>query len=115
MATAALDDGMTAIISGQKGGAGTPTLTTTDGAATISDNGVGDYTINFVAAFNSTPTVVATVIDATVATDAIDTIVIVAVTSTDVQFNTLTTTGTSVLPTAAEIDFHFMVVGKRNR
>jgi len=124
MALAALDDGHTAIIAAQIDGTGTAAITTSDGAATLTDNGTGDYTVTFGSNFLSAPTVVATVIDATYATTDQPAIVILSVATDAVRFNCMmhvdhTGAGTDATTLSvgalADMDFHMVAIGKRNR
>lgn len=119
MPIATLDSGQIQIVEGQVSASGTAALTTRDGAATLTDNGTGDFTITFGQSFLSTPTVVANIVDATDATTEAHSVAITAVDSDSVQFAVKTTTtngtATDILSALADIDFHFMAIGARNR
>lgn len=118
MAIALLDNGLTGIISGSiNGSAATDAvLTSTDGAATLTATGSGVQTVTFGASFNSAPAVTANCVDATfAATDGPQVVVIAAVSTDAVTFNTATTGGSAANGALADLDFHFMVIGSRNR
>ena len=106
-------------VSAGKVAASAGTLTTNDGSASIADNGTGDFTITFGHAFLSAPFVTANIVDPTDSTDAAHSVAIAAVTATDVQFNVKTTvtngTATDIVSALADVDFHYMAIGKRDR
>jgi len=86
------------------------TMVCSDGAATITDNGDGDFTITFNHDFLTAPNVSATSIAGAEA--APSTCTIAAVTTTSVQIQTITNTaGTGAL---ADVDFSFIVIGRRD-
>ena len=121
MPIAFLDKGQHQMVAGSiDASAGTDAvLTSADGAATMTRNDAGDYTVTFGAAFLSAPIITATPVDATFSTDETHMVTGVAVNATDVQFNVITTTtnatATDIASALADIDFHFMCVGARNR
>jgi hypothetical protein len=90
-------------------------LTTRDGAASMVRNAAGDYTITFGSSFLSTPVVVATPVDATFSTLAEHSAIVQAVDTDTVQFNIITNATNGTVTALADIDFHFIVVGARNR
>jgi len=77
------------------------------------------FAVTFGASFNSSPTVTACVVDATLSTDEVHGITITSVSTDAVTFTTTTTTtngtATEILTAAADLDFHFTVMGSRNR
>lgn len=114
--------GQTSAISGSiNGSAGTDAvLTTSDGAASLTVNGTGDFTVTFGSSFLSTPVVVATPVDATFATTESHSVTVQAVSTASVQFNVVTLTqaaGTDAqdLSALADIDFAFVAIGARNK
>ena len=117
----ALDSGGFSILTGTiNGSQGTDAvLTSSDGAATLTATGSGVQTVTFGASFNSSPTVTACVVDATLSTDEVHGITITSVSTDAVTFTTTTTTtngvATEILTAAADLDFHFTVMGSRNR
>lgn len=117
----ALDSGEFTILSGSiNGSQGTDAvLTTSDGAATLTATGSGVQTVTFNHSFNSTPIVCANIVDATFATTEAHGVAIQAVSTDAVTFHTHTSTtngtATDILTAAADLDFHFMVMGVRNR
>lgn len=118
MGTSLLDTGLTAVISGSiNGSAGTDAvLTSSDGAATLTATGSGVQTVTFGASFNSAPVVTGNAIDDTyAATDGVVVVQIAAVSTDAVTFNTATTGGSAANGALADLDFHFVVIGARNR
>ena len=119
MSSVLKDLGQLHIVAGKVDGTDTAALTSNDGSATLTDNGTGDYTITFGDAFMSVPAVTATVIDAAISTDAAQGVVITAVATGSVQFQTweaVLTGGasTDIANAAGDLDFHFIAVGMRN-
>lgn len=123
----ALDSGEFSILAGTiNGSQGTDAvLTSGDGAATLTATGSGVQTVTFGAGFNSSPIISATILDAALDTDALHGVTITSI-ATDaeglysaVTFTTTTTTtnatATDILTAAADLDFHFTVMGPRNR
>ena len=118
MANWLLDGGNVSLLSGSidaSAGSGA-VLTTSDGAATMVRGGTGDYTVTFVSDFLSAPVVVGNVVDATfAATDGAHVVEIASVATTDVAFRVIDTGGSAADGAVADLDFHFVVIGKRNR
>ena len=118
MRFSALDTGDFSILAGSVDAsqATDAVLTTADGAATLTRGGVGDYTITFGAAFRAAPVAFGSVVDATfAATDGAHVVEIAAVAATDIQFRILDTGGSAANGAVADLDFHFVVMGSRNR
>ena len=123
MATSLLDTGLTAVISGKvDASSGTDAvLTTTDGAASMSRAAAGEYTITFGQNFNSAPVVVATpVISIGTATASTDVVVcsLESVTVSDFTIQLLDVVGGTDATDGVQsdaADFHFIVIGSRNR
>jgi len=90
-------------------------LTDNDGAATLTRGGTGDYTVTFVDNFNAAPVVTCAVVDATFSTLAEYSMVIQAVATSSVQFNVVLNATNATVTALADMDFHFMVVGSRER
>ena len=118
MSSVLKDLGQLHVVAAKVVGISTASITSNDGSATLTDNGTGDYTVTFGDAFLSVPAVSATVIDATISTAAAQGIVITAVATGSVQFQTwqttLATAGTDIVNAATDLDFHFIAVGMRN-
>lgn len=93
---------------------GGDTLASNDGSATLTDNGTGDWTVNFGQAFLSAPIVTATCVVATVAATDINEVTVESVTATDVTFITRTYTQNATVAAAADININFTAIGLRN-
>ena len=112
------DSGHTQIVAGSvTGSSGTDAaITSQDGSLTLTVGGTGDFTITFGSAFLSAPVVVGNVVDATyAATDGPHVVEIAAVAATDVQLRIVDAGGSAADGAVADLDFHFMAIGKRNR
>lgn len=111
--------GMGHIIAGSVSAGTDAALTTTDGAASLTRNGAGDFTVTFGQNFNASPVVVANIVDATDSTDEAHSIALASVGTDGVQFNVKTTTtngtATEILSALADIAFHFIAIGSRNK
>lgn len=110
----------TAVIAGSVAANGTtPTLTSTDGAASVTSDGAGVVTITFGAAFRSAPVVTANVVDATFATTEVHGVAIASVSTASAVLNTYTSTtngtATDIVSALADLSLHFTVIGNRDR
>lgn len=86
-----------------------------DGSVTLARGGTGDYTVTFGQAFLSAPVITGAVVDATfAATDGAHVVELAAVAAGSVQFRILDTGGSAADGAVADLDFHFIAVGKRN-
>jgi hypothetical protein len=96
------------------------TLTSNDGSLTLTDNGAGDITLNFVEAFLSAPTVVATAVKASPEATVTHYVIVQSVTTTAVTFqfhhiqDTASTTGVSAADPDNGNGWYFIAIGKRN-
>jgi len=91
------------------------TLTTNDGSATLTDDGDGLQSVNFVEPFLSAPTVIATAITATEAT-TFNVVEVVTVTTTIASFayNHDTAATNSVADPDNGEGWYFIAIGLRN-
>ena len=118
---AALDSGEFTILAGSINGSGgtDAVLTSEDGAASLTVNGTGDFTVDFGHDFPSSPVVIANAAS-TLATEGI-LIQYELATDTDtseyatVTFNVLGMASATDAFAATDVDFSFAVLGKRAR
>ena len=91
-----------------------------DGSVSLTATGGGVQTLTFDPVFNAAPAVFANVVDAAISTDAAQGVVITSSATNAVTFQTweaVLTGGaaTDIANATADLDFHFLVVGSRNR
>ena len=90
-----------------------------DGSVVITAATDGVQTITFGHPFSHIPTVCATVVDAAIATDASQGIVITSAATDAVVFQTWQTTlaaaATDTVNAGTNLDFHFIVAGRRSK